>query len=200
LTRIAVIRFEIIYQLVILVDGVGYFTFVRDIPFRMPLSVGDPYYTCDSKHVILKTLLSSLGLKVRYALCRFSWNSLDMPESLKQIPHEDVTHVYLEVYNKEQATWMTVDATCDKGLASKLPVSEWDGRSDTIIAVKPIENLKPIENQEGFDKWLDLPSIDTWLSLPLDSPSKVNGQFYKALNKWVESIRLSPSSPEPPFP
>lgn len=172
-------------------DAVDYFTFVRDTPFRMPLSVGDPDYSCAGKHVVLRTLLSSLGLKVRYALCRFSWNSLDMPESLKEIPHEDVTHVYLEVYYKEQTRWMSVDATWDKGLAPKLPVSEWDGRSDTIIAVKPIESLKPIESQEEFDKWLNSPppSMDEWLSLPLDSPLKVNGKFYEALNKWVESIR-----------
>jgi hypothetical protein len=174
---------------VILVDAVSYFTFVRDIPFRMPLSVGDPDHTCLRKHIILKTLLSSLGLKARYALCRFSWNSLNIPESLKQIPHEDVTHVYLEVYNKEQTRWMTVDATWDKGLASKLPVSEWDGRSDTIIAVKPIESLKPIESQEEFDKLINEPALQKWLSLPLSSPLKVNGKFFEALNKWVESIR-----------
>jgi hypothetical protein len=172
-----------------LLDAVDYFAFVRDTPFKMPLSVGEHDYNCVGKSIVLKTLLSSLGLDVRYALCRFSWNSLDMPESLKQIPHEDVTHVYLEVYNKEQTRWMSVDATWDKGLGSKLPVSEWDGRSDTITAVKPTECLKPIENQEEFDKWLDLPSMDRWLSLPLDSPSKVNGKFYEALNKWVESIR-----------
>jgi hypothetical protein len=85
---------------------------------------------------------------------------------------------------------MTVDATWDKGLASNLPVSEWEGRSDTTIAVKPIERLKPIENQEEFDKrFWDLPSMEKWLSLPLDSPLKVNGRFFEALNKWVESIR-----------
>jgi hypothetical protein len=174
---------------VILVDVVSYFTFVRDIPFRLPLSVDDPDHTCVRKHIVLKTLLSSLGFKVRYAPCRFSWNSLNIPESLKQIPHEDVTHVYLEVYNKEQARWMTVDATWDKGLASKLPVSEWDGRSDTTIAVKPIESLKPIESQEEFDKLFDGPGLQQWLSLPSDSPLKVNCKFFEALNKWVESIR-----------
>ena len=113
-----------------------------------------------------------------------------MPESLRQIPHEDSTiHVYLEVYNKEQARWMTVDATWDRGLASRLPVSEWDGRSDTTLAVKPTESLKPIETQEEFDKWSDLPSEEKWLSLPMNSPLKVNGKFYEELNKWVESIR-----------
>ena len=174
----------------ILVDAVSYFTFVRDIPLRMPLSVGDPDHTCVGKHVVLKTLLSSLGLNVRYALCRFSWNSLDIPETLKQIPHVDVVHVYLEVYDEERARWMTVDATWDKGLASKLPVSEWDGRSDTTIAVIPTERLKPVESQEEFEKQYYEPrEMRQWLSLPLNSPLKDNGKFYETLNKWADSIR-----------
>ena len=103
-----------------------------------------------------------------------------MPESIKKIPHEDrVGHVYLEVYNKEQARWMTVDATWDKGLAPKLPVSEWDGRSDTIIAVKPIESLKPIEIQEELDK----------LKSQIRQAIKANSKFVEAFNKWLESIR-----------
>jgi hypothetical protein len=174
---------------VILVDAVEYFEFVRDIPFRLPVSVGDPNHTCISKAVVLKPLLSSVGLKARYALCRFSWNSLNIPPSLKAIPHEDVTHVYLEVYSEDHARWIVVDPTWDKGLSSKLPVSEWDGKNDTAIAVKPTEHLNPIENQGEFEKFIDMPGIQKWLELPRNSPSKVNGQFYQALNQWVESVR-----------
>jgi arylamine N-acetyltransferase len=171
------------------VDAVSYFKFVRDIPFRMPITVDDPDHTCVRKHVVMKTLLSSLGFKVRYALCRFSWSSLNIPESLKEIPHEDVVHAYLEVYNEEQARWMTVDATWDKGLASKLPLSEWDGKSDTVIAVEPSERLKPIESDEELGKFYNEQDDQQWLMLPLDSPLKVNGKFYDALNRWVESVR-----------
>ena len=175
--------------LVILVDAVEYFEFVRDIPFRLPVSVGDPDHTCLRKAVVLKPLLSSVGLKARYALCRFSWNSLNIPPFLKAIPHEDVIHVYLEVYSEEHARWIAVDPTWDKGLSSKLPVSEWDGKNDTVIAVKPTEHLNPIESQGEFERFIDMPGIQKWLELPRDSPSKVNGQFYQALNKWVESVR-----------
>jgi hypothetical protein len=175
--------------LVILVDAVEYFEFVRDIPFRLPVSVGDPDHTCLRKAVVLKPLLSSVGFKARYALCRFSWNGLNIPPTLKAIPHEDVTHVYLEVYSEEHARWIAVDPTWDKGLSSKLPVSEWDGKNDTAIAVKPTERLNPIESQGEFEKFIDMPGIQKWLELPRSSPSKVNGQFYQALNKWVESVR-----------
>jgi len=164
---------------VIFMDAIEYFRFVRDIPFRIPLSVHEPDHYCVGKHIVLKTLLSSLGFKVRYASCLWSWSSLDMPESIEKIPHEDrAVHVYLEVYNKEQARWMTVDATWDKGLAPKLPVSEWDGKSDTIIAVKPIEMLK--ERQDEYDK----PSEAEWANL-----MKANGKFVEAFNRWLESIR-----------
>jgi arylamine N-acetyltransferase len=161
-------------------DSVGYFAFVRDIPFRLPLSADEPAPYCVDKHVVLKALLSSLGFKVRYATCRWLWSSLDLPESVKGIPHGDLAaHVYLEVYNKEKARWMTVDATWDKGLASKLPVSEWDGRSDTVIGVKPIERLPPIETEEEFEK----------LRARIQQGIKVSGRFFGALNKWLESIR-----------
>jgi len=172
------------------VDAVEYFEFVRDIPFRMPLSVGDPDHSCFRKAEVLKPLLESVGLKVRFALSRFSWNDLNFPQSLKVIPHEDVVHVYLEVYSKERSRWMAVDPTWDKGLASQLPVSEWDGKSDTAIAVKATERLEPIERQEELDKFCDIPGLRSWLELPMDSPSKGNGRFYQALNEWVESVRV----------
>lgn len=174
---------------VIQMDAVDYFEFVRDIPFRMSVSVGDPDHSCLRKAVVLKPLLSSLGLRARYALCRFSWNSLNIPPSLKAIPHDDVIHIYLEVLDEERARWLTVDTTWDKGLASKLPVSEWDGKSDTVIAVKPTERLNPIESQEEFDKFWDESEYRKWLGLPMSSPSKTNAKFYQALNQWVESIR-----------
>jgi len=175
--------------LVILVEAVEYFEFVRDIPFRLPVSVGDPDHSCLRKAVVLRPLLASLGLKTRYALCRFTWNSLNIPPSLKAIPHEDVSHIYLEVYSEERARWMAADPTWDKGLASKLPVSEWDGKNDTAIAVKPTERLNPIESEGEIDKLIDMPELRKWLELPIDSPTKINGQFYQALNEWVESVR-----------
>jgi len=171
------------------VDAVEYFEFVRDIPFRLPVSVGDPDHSCLRKAVVLRPLLASLGLKTRYALCRFTWNSLNIPPSLKAIPHEDVNHIYLEVYSEDHARWIAVDPTWDKGLASKLPVSEWDGKNDTTIAVKPTERLNPIESEGEIDKLIDMPELRKWLALPIGSPSKVNGQFYRALNEWVESVR-----------
>ena len=163
----------------ILMDAVEYFRFVRDIPFRIPLSVIEPDYCCTGKHAVLNTLLSSLGLRVKYAFCEWRWSSLDLPKSLKALPHEDrIGHVYLEVYNKQQRRWMIVDATWDKKLGSKLPISEWDGKSDTVIAVKPTKMLK-----ERADN-LERPSEARWKKYV-----KAEGQFVEAFNRWLESIR-----------
>jgi hypothetical protein len=166
---------------VILMDAVEYFRFVRDIPFKIPVSAHEPLYTCVGKHVVLKTLLSSLGLKVRYAFCEWRWSSLDLPKSLKALPHEDrLGHVYLEVYNKEQKRWMIVDATWDKRLGSKLPISEWDGKSDTVIVVKPTRTLRKKADN------LERASEAQWKEY-----MKVEGQFVEAFNRWLESIRAN---------
>lgn len=160
-------------------DAVEYFRFVRDIPFRIPVSTIEPDFTCVGKHVVLRTLLSSLGFKVRYAFCEWLWSNLDLPESLKTIPHDDrIGHVYLEVFSKEQKRWIIVDATWDKRLDSKLPISDWDGKSDTVIAVKPTKMLR-----ERADK-LEKPSEAQWMEF-----MKANGQFVEAFNRWLESIR-----------
>ena len=163
----------------IFTDAVEYFKFVRDIPYKKPLSVHEPDYTCRGKHIVLKALLSSLGLKVRYAFCEWRWSSLDLPKPLKALPHEDrVGHVYLEVYNKQQKRWMIVDATWDKKLGSKLPISEWDGKNDTVIAVKPTKMLRKKADN------LERRSEARW-----KEPMKAEGQFVEAFNRWLEGIR-----------
>lgn len=160
-------------------EAIEYFRFVRDIPFRIPMSSHEPDYCCVGKHVVLKTLLSSLGFEVRFVFCEWRWSSLDLPGFLAKTQHEDrVGHVYLEVRKREQKKWLTVDATWDKRLAPKLPVSDWDGRSDTIIGVKPVRMLE--ERTEKLDK----PSEAQWTE-----DMKANGQFYDAFNRWLEGIR-----------
>ena len=76
---------------------------------------------------------------------------------------------------------MIVDATWDKRPGSKLPISEWDGKSDTVIAVKPAKMLR--ERADNLQK----PSEAQWKEL-----MRAEGQFMEAFNRWLESIRAHP--------
>lgn len=73
---------------------------------------------------------------------------------------------------------MIVDATWDKRLCSKLPISEWDGKSDTVIAVKPTK--MPRERADNLEK----PS-----EAQTKEHTKADNQFVEAFNRWLESIR-----------
>ena len=73
---------------------------------------------------------------------------------------------------------MIVDATWDKKLGSKLPISEWDGKSDTVIAVKLTKMLRKKAHN------LERPSEARWKEY-----IKAEGQFVESLNRWLDSIR-----------
>lgn len=152
---------------------------VRDIPYRIPFALGENDDCCSGKHRLLKDLFNKQGLEVRYRVCSFLWSSLNLPEKVAKIPHEDhSTHLYLEaLINKK---WVIVDATWDIGLKKIFKVNKWDGKSDTKLAVKPIDIFSP-------QKSADIMNSENYEEMKQDR--KVNGKFYKALNKWLEEIR-----------
>jgi hypothetical protein len=160
--------------------AINYFYFIRDIPYKIPLSTKEIDCCCSGKHEALFVLLKSLGLQVRYRVCLFLWSNLNLSPKLKKIPHEnDCTHTYLEI--KIKRGWKVLDATWDIGLRRILPVNEWDGKLDTKIAVQPIKifslekSKKIIEDQSERLFRKDL---------------KINGKFYKAFNAWLERARV----------
>jgi len=113
----------------------------------------------------------------------FLWSDLDLPEDVREIPHKAVcVHRYLEAYNQEQNKWIVVDATWDKRLYPKFKINEWDGKSDTELAVKPVKIYDEIRSQELVEIKPEQIIEDL----------KINGEFYKAVNKWLETIRLKP--------
>lgn len=155
------------------------FKTVRDIPYRIPLTLDEKDNCCSGKHKLLKDLLIKQGLGVRYRICSFRWSSINLPEKVSGISHNDLcTHLYLEVLIDGQ--WIVVDATWDSSIRKILHVNEWDGKSDTEIAVQPIEIFSPkksadIMNNENNDEIL--------------SDLRINGEFYRAFNDWLEENR-----------
>jgi len=157
------------------------FRFIRDIPYRIPLSLEEPDHCCNGKHIALYTLLEKTGLEVRPMICSSSWSDFNLiPKEIQAIPHEDeVQHLYLEA--KIDGKWKRLDVSMDKALEPILPVNEWDGKNSTLICVKPHRIYSPEESLGSF--YTELSDKDFKRDI------KKNGKFYKALNDWLEDIR-----------
>jgi len=159
------------------------FKTVRDLPYRIPLALGEKDVCCSGKHKILKDLLVKEGFKVRYRVCSFLWSSIDLPEKVLNISHDNnSTHVWLEVNINNE--WIVVDATWDSGLKNIFHVNEWDGKSNTEIAVKPLEIFNPQKSADIMDNESDEEIL---------SDLKTNWEFYKAFNDWLNEQRVSVS-------
>ena len=161
-------------------DLISLFNLIRDIPYKIPLKWGEEDNCCSGKHEKLFNLLSKRNYKVRYRVCIFLWSELNIPPELEKISHDDdCTHTYLEIYLDN--SWKVLDATWDAGLKNLFHINEWDGKSNTEIAVKPIkifipeESLRIVKNQDENLITQDL---------------KINGEFYKAFNEWLDKNRI----------
>lgn len=153
---------------------------VRDIPYRIPLSTEEEDRCCSGKAKKLKELLEQEELQVRYRVCEFKWSDFEkIPSSVSSVPHnDDSTHVYLEVLI--DGTWVIVDPTWDKGLSGYFEVADWDGCTDTPIAVKPLA-IYDIEKSQRIMVEESKKAIEKDL--------EINGKFYAAFNEWLDSIR-----------
>lgn len=161
---------------------IKYFYFVRDIPYKISTSLKEPDYSCSGKHEILFKLLKSLGLKVRYRICEFLWSSLNLPLKLQKTINEDkCTHTYLEINIKGK--WKILDATWDIGLKKIFHINEWNGKSNTKIAVKPIKIFSPEKSKK---------MVGSETEELVRQDLKINREIYKGFNNWLENIRKKP--------
>lgn len=156
---------------------------VRDIPYRIPLRLGERDVSCSGKHAMLKDFFTSQGLEVRYRVCSFLWSSIGLPDKVSCVPHEDMSsHVWLEVFMSGE--WIIVDATWDAGVRNILHVNEWDGASSTQTAVKPLEIFSPERSAEIMG------SVNNDEIL---NDLNRNGEFYAAFNTWLAENRVPAS-------
>ena len=156
------------------------FTQIRDIPYRIPLSKKEADDCCNGKAIRLKKALEEIGYECRYRVCEFRWSDLDLPKELLEIPHQDLsTHVYLEVNIDDK--WVNVDPSWDSELKAILPVNDWDGKSDTIIAVKPLKLYSLEESAEIM--------AESEKGQGLEGELGVSGEFFKAFNEYLENNR-----------
>ena len=96
-------------------DLIKEFYKIRDIPYRIPLSLREKDRCCSGKHKLLYNKLKKKDYKVRYRVCLFLWKSVKLPKYVEKIPHDkDCTHTYLEI-NLGKG-WKILDATWDSNL------------------------------------------------------------------------------------
>ncbi len=159
----------------------NFFKEIRDIPYSIPLSYGAEDRCCTGKHKKLLEALKENGYEVRWRVCTFKWSDLPIPQDVSVVPHDDnSTHVYLEVMI--EGAWKKVDVTWDKGISSALPVNEWDGVSDTPIAVPVISVHSPEES---------LVIVEAESKEVVEADLRVNGKFYDAFNRWLQGVRAT---------
>lgn len=102
-----------------------------------------------------------------------------LPVELMRVPHEnESTHAFLEV--SMNGRWMIVDATWDSALKDVLSINDWDGVSDTSVAVSVIE-LFSLERSKQI---MEIENLDE-----TKKDLEKNGDFYGAFNEWLKSVR-----------
>ena len=159
--------------------GIKVFKRIRDIPYRIPLNLSELDQCCSGKHIELKAELEKAGYTVRHRVCTFRWSSLDLPETLCKLPHQDTsTHSYLEILVGLE--WITVDATWDTRISSILPRNTWDGSSKTPIAVAVEDIFSPEESEKIMTQGSNEETL---------ADLRINGEFYNGFNEWLEEVR-----------
>jgi len=157
-----------------------HFRHVRNIPYSIPINSDDEDRCCNGKTRQLKTLIENEGFEVRYRVCSFRWSSLNIPEHILDLQKDDIaSHVYLEVLINRN--WIKVDPTWDSGLMGIFQISEWDGKSDTALAVDPIEIY-------SVEKSAEIMSSCQPEDIAQHRADSDTG-FETALNTWLEKNR-----------
>jgi len=161
---------------------------IRDIPYAVIPELIDPENyinifrfnkgSCTPKHFLLCSMYERLGLSMLFAVYPFKWDELeiDYPPSLKRLAKTVPLDHHLACKAEIEGHIVLVDATLDLALRKLcLPINEeWDGFSDTLLAVKPL------------DEELHHPS-EAKLMKPLFDEKAL--PFYRELNAWLEELR-----------
>jgi len=174
------------------------FTNIRDIEYkilsgqfslneRVDQVLIDRKGFCLSKHYLLGELFKEMGYKAHYCTYAFNWaeSGLALPERLQDIALKlPVTyHVSCKVLLEDD--WVLVDATWDKPLEKNgFPVNNWDGKKNTSLAVKSIEEFENDNistHQIFYRKKMKEYSFKDNLIL---------ARFTKGFNEWLASLRM----------
>jgi len=171
---------------------------IRDIPFAVILEFFDLEESpagmleknkgfCVPKHLLLGTMYEKLNIPVKYCAYSFRWKQQDVvyPVELMELAENIPVTYHLACKALLDGSWVCIDATWDPVLEKAgFPVNEkWDGKSDTRLAVKPIEeftcgNIR--KTREMLAAKFAAYSLPEKLEL---------SRFSMELNKWLDELR-----------
>jgi len=165
---------------------------IRNIPYAVIPELNSPERyidiiklnkgSCTPKHFLLCHMYQKIGLEVLYVVYPFRWDEFETmyPPDLRQLARAMTTSYHLACRVNLDGRLMLVDATIDPplqkiGLAVNI---EWDGRSDTLLAMQPCGAEEIYHPNEA-------------LLMPPRIVDKESLEFYNSLNFWLEKIRAS---------
>jgi hypothetical protein len=141
---------------------------------------------CLSKHYLLGELFSLKGYGVKYFTYEFRWceAGLDLPEEIKALAETLPLTYHAACEVCIDGNWVLLDVAWDKGLKKMgFTVNEWDGFSDTVLAVKAGNGVscKSLEEHQMFyhDR-MEKYGLREKITL---------ARFTKLFNSWLEDIR-----------
>ncbi len=168
---------------------------VRDIPYgstgeRNPRHILQANIgSCSGKHILLNNLFRALGFESKVLTCLHHFNEAlpsgnTCPPRLREMMRNYKIidfHHFIKLQNRDKR--LDVDATWDALLKDYgFPVNlDWDGESDTTIAVKPITFYPETEDIAGLKKRL--------IAELSPKDRKIRREFMRLLTDWLRQIR-----------
>ncbi len=177
---------------------VAVFNQIRDIPYYLVPQMADPEEwaasilhnckgSCSPKHYLLGILFGKLGIPIKYVTYPFKWleQPIKYPAELKELAQGLPIgyHAACKAYINDK--WVLVDATWDIALKKAgFPLNDhWDGVSDTLNAVMPLEEVihKSLEERLNY--------VREKKKLFTEAEKATYAEFMEKFNAWLESLR-----------
>lgn len=177
---------------------ISIFEHVRDIPWELIPELIDPENgpvgilmhnkgSCSPKHFLLGLLYQELRIPIKYATYPLKWNDLDIayPIELRKLANAMPLEYHVACKAFINNKWILLDATWDPPLKTAgFPINEnWDGFSNTLNAVKPLEEIIHKNVQERMDY------VRTKTAHYTEKEHALKNRFYSEFNKWLEKLR-----------
>jgi transglutaminase-like putative cysteine protease len=177
---------------------IAVFSRIRDMPYEIIAELRDPYEgpaktikagrgSCIPKHFLLGAMFELLDTPVQFVTYTFYWDDPDIafPRDLRELAKRAPLEYHLAIKAHIDRRWVLVDATWDLPLKKAgYPVNEsWDGISDTINAVKPLQEIVHASAVERDDYTSRIKGAFT------EEETAAMEAFFAALNSWCRQLR-----------